>query len=93
MNTKRKVKDYIGQNVAIYCSSKEEWDKIVGLINNGNVKKIHWQDEVNSGLSDTININGTGWSPKEYYIEEQYIIYPASDFLEEDKPFNVGDLV
>ena len=93
MNTKRKIEDYKDKKVAIHCSSKEEWDKIVGLINNGNVKKIHWQDEVNSGLSDTININGTGWSPKEYYIEEQYIIYPASDFLEEDKPFNVGDLV
>lgn len=31
MNTKRKVKDYMGQDVAIYCSSKEEWDKIVDL--------------------------------------------------------------
>jgi len=93
MNTKRKVKDYIGQNVAIYCSSKEEWDKIVGLFDSPTVKKHYWEDEVNSGLSDTININGKGWSPKEYYIEEQYTIYPASDFLEEDKPFNVGDLV
>ena len=47
MNTKRKVKDYIGQNVAIYCSSKEEWDKIVNLFDSPTVKKHYWKDVVN----------------------------------------------
>lgn len=93
MNTKRKVKDYIGQNVAIYCSSKEEWDKIVDLFDSPTVKKHYWEDVANLGKSDTISITGRGWSPKEYFIKKQYTIYPASDFLEEDKPFNVGDLV
>ena len=93
MNTKRKVKDYMGQNVAIYCSSKEEWDKIVDLFDEPIVKKHYWGNIVNEGKSDTIRITGCGWSPKEHFIKQQCTIYPASDFLEEDKPFNVGDLV
>lgn len=92
MNTKRKVKDYIGQNVAIYCSSKEEWDKIVDLFDSPTVKKHYWEDVVNLGKSDTISITGRGWSPKEYFIKKQYTIYPASDFLEEESfKFNIGD--
>lgn len=87
MNTKRKVKDYIGQNVAIYCSSKEEWNKIVDLFDSPTVKKHYWEDVVNLGKSDTISITGRGWSPKEYFIKKQYTIYPASDFLEEEKSF------
>lgn len=93
MNTKRKVKDYVGQYVAIYCSSKEEWDKIVDLFDKPTVRKEYWGDVVNEGKSDTINVSGCGWSPKEHFIKTQYTIYPASDFLEEGKPFNVGDLV
>ena len=93
MNTKRKVKDYIGQNVAIYCSSKEEWDKIVDLFDSPTVKKHYWEDVVNLGKSDTISITGRWWNPKEHFIKKQYTIYPASDFLKEGKPFNTGDLV
>lgn len=91
MNTKRKVKDYIGQNVAIYCSSKEEWDKIVDLFDSPTVKKHYWKDVVNYlGKSDTINITGRGWSFKEHFIKKQYTIYPASDFLEEEPKFDEG---
>ena len=93
MNTKRKVKDYMGQDVAIYCSSKEEWDKIVDLFDSPTVKKHYWEDVVNLGKSDTISITGCEWSPKEHFIKKNYTIYPAFDFLEEDKPFNVRDLV
>ena len=43
MNTKRKVKDYMGQDVAIHCSTKEEWDKIVDVLPSGrSVERIYW---------------------------------------------------
>ena len=93
MNTKRKIEDYKDKKVAIHCSSKEEWDKIVDLFDNLTVKKHYWENFINGGKSDTIRITGRGWSPKEYFIKKDYTIYPASDFLEEDKPLNVGDLV
>ena len=85
MSTKRKIEDYKDQKVAIHCSTKEEWDKIVDVLPSGrSVKKIHWQQEINNGKSDTINIEGYGWSPKKYYEDNGYTIYPASDFLEEE---------
>jgi len=91
---KRKIEDYKDQKVAIHCSTKEEWDKIVDLfpLNRRSIKKIYWQANVNNGKSDTINIEGYGWSPKKHFENKGYTIYPASDFLEE-KPFkfNIGD--
>ena len=92
MSTKRKIEDYKDQKVAIHCSTQEEWDKIVDLFpSDRSVEKIYWQQEIN-GKSDTININGYGWSPKKHFENTGYTIYPASDFLEE-KPFkfNIGD--
>jgi hypothetical protein len=94
MSTKRKIEDYKDQKVAIHCSTKEEWDKIVDLLpSNKNVKKFHWQDSVINGKSDTINISSLGWSPKKHFEDKGCTIYPASDFLEEEKPFkfNIGD--
>lgn len=92
MSTKRKIEDYKNQKVAIHCSTKEEWDKIVDILPSGrSVKKIYWQLEVN-GKSDTININGYGWSPKKHYEDEGYTIYPASDFLKEIKLISKKDL-
>lgn len=94
MNAKRKIEDYKGKDVAIYCSTKKEWNKIVDLLpSNKTVKKIYWQNSVNDGKSDTININGFDWSPKKHFENKGYTIYPASDFLEEEKPFkfNIGD--
>ena len=82
MNTKRKIEDYKDKKVAIHCSSKEEWDKIVDLFDNLTVKKHYWENFINGGKSDTIRITGRGWSPKEYFIKKDYTIYPASDFLE-----------
>ena len=90
---KRKIENYKDQKVAIHCSTKEEWDKIVDLFpSDRSIKKIYWQNSVNNGKSDTININGYGWSPKKHFKNTGYTIYPASDFLEE-KPFkfNIGD--
>ena len=94
MSTKRKIEDYKDQKVAIHCSTQEEWDKIVDLFpSDRSVEKIYWQANVNNGKSDTININGYGWSPKKHFENTGYTIYPASDFLEEEKPFkfNIGD--
>ena len=93
MNTKRKIEDYKDKKVAIHCSSKEEWDKIVDLFDNLTVKKHYWENFINGGKSDTIRITGRGWSPKEYFIKKQYTIYPASDFLEEVKSISKEDLV
>lgn len=82
---KRKIEDYKDQKVAIHCSTQEEWDKIVDVLPSGrSVKKIHWQQEINNGKSDTINIEGYGWSPKKHFENTGYTIYPASDFLEEE---------
>ena len=93
MSTKRKIEDYKVQKVAIHCSTKEEWDKIVDLLPSGrSVKRIHWQEDVNYGKSDTITIKGCGWSPKKYYDDNGYTIYPASDFLEEIKSISKKDL-
>ena len=40
MSTKRKIEDYKDQKVAIHCSTKEEWDKIVDVLPSGrSVKK------------------------------------------------------
>ena len=90
---KRKIEDYKDKKVAIHCSSKEEWDKIVDLFDKPSVRKMCWGDVVNEGKSDTICITGRGWSPKEYYIKYCCTIYPASDFLEEDKSISKEDLV
>jgi hypothetical protein len=85
MSTKRKIEDYKDQKVAIHCSTQEEWDKIVNLLPSGrSVKKNCWQNSVNNGKSDTINIEGYGWSPKKHFENTGYTIYPASDFLEKE---------
>ena len=85
MSTKRKIEDYKDQKVAIHCSTKEEWDKIVDVLPSGrSVKKNCWQNSVNNGKSDTINIEGYGWSPKKHFENTGYTIYPASDFLEKE---------
>lgn len=84
MSTKRKIEDYKDQKVAIYCSTKEEWDKIVDLFDKPSVKKEYWVNFINLGKSDTINITGRGWRPKKHYEDNGYTIYPASDFLEKE---------
>lgn len=79
----KKIIDYVNQNVAIHCSTKEEWDKIINLFpSNVSVGKSCWGSFVHGGNSDTISITGCGWSPKKYYEGGNYTIYPASDFLE-----------
>lgn len=85
----------MNQNVAIHCSTKEEWDKIINLFpSNVSVDKSCWGSIVNGRNSDTISINGYGWSPKKHYEGKNYTIYPASDFLEkqfkEQVQFEVG---
>lgn len=91
----KKIKDYINKDkVAIHCSSKEEWDKIIDLFNHDgisiSVSKTYWESQVNEGKSDTISIDGKGWSPKKHYESNNYTIYPASDFLSNTHPFEVG---
>lgn len=91
MNTKRKVEDYIGKKVAIECSSEKEWELLLKLTSSE--RKNHFN--VSSNKCFDLEKLGDFWiiSSKEDIMENGWTIYPASDFLEEDKPFNVGDLV
>ena len=91
MNTKRKVEDYIGEKVAIECSSEKEWELLLKLTSSE--RKNHFNTSSNKCFD--LEKLGDFWSisSKEDIMENGWTIYPASDFLEEDKPFNVGDLV
>ena len=91
MSTKRKIEDYKDQKVAIHCSTKEEWDKIVNLLpSNRSVKKENYH-KINN---NTVDIDGKGWASKKKYEKEftNMTVYSASDFLEEESfKFNIGD--
>jgi len=91
MNTKRKVEDYIEKKVAVECSSEKEWELLLKLTSSE--RKNHFNASFNKCF-DLENL-GDFWSisSKEDIMENGWTVYPASDFLEEDKPFNVGDLV
>lgn len=91
MNTKRKVKDYIGKKVAVECSSEKEWELLLKLTSSE--RKNHFNVSFNKCFD--LEKLGNCWSisSKEDIIENGWTVYPASDFLKEDKPFNVGDLV
>lgn len=87
MSTKRKIKDYIGQKIAIYCSSKEEWDKIDNLFGKKGLTRNYGDvSDLDNTFVNCIHINGMGTASKKYYEKENYSIYPASDFLEEVIP-------
>lgn len=91
MNTKRKIEDYIGEKVAVECSSEKEWELLLKLTSSE--RKNYFNDSSNKCFD--LAMPGTFWSgtSKESIIKDGWTIYPASDFLEEGKPFNVGDLV
>jgi ribosomal protein S8 len=91
INYVKQIKDYINKQVAIYCSSREEWDKINKLCGyKGLTREYGAISDPDNKFVDCIHINGKGTACKTHYEKESYIVYPASDFLEEWIP-KVGD--
>lgn len=83
MNTKRKVKDYIGKKVAVECSSEKEWKLLLKLTSSE--RKNYFEESSNKCFSLEKPGDYWGMSSKESIIEDGWTIYPASDFLEEEK--------
>lgn len=88
---KRKIEDYINKgDYAILCSSIEEWNTIVDLINKNHVSTT--TQPYSKTKSNVLNLQnlkvtiGTG-TLKSF---PSYIIYSASDFLEEEFKFEEG---
>ena len=74
------IKDYIGKKqVAIYCSTQNEWESIAKLLNR-NFSMGY------PGMGDcfVIEVNGNHTNDKSVLERQNYTIYPASDFLEDD---------
>lgn len=89
---KRKIKDYINKvDYAVLCSSIEEWDKINDLLGKKGLTRDYGDiSDPDNVFVDCIHINGKGTASKKYYEQKSYIIYSASDFLEEEFKFEVG---
>ena len=49
MNTKRKVKDYIGKKVAVECSSEKEWELLLKLTSSE--RKNYFEESSNKCFS------------------------------------------
>jgi hypothetical protein len=88
---KRKIEDYKKQKIAIYCSSKEEWDKIDNLFGKKGLTRDYGDmSNPDNMFVDCIHINRMGTASKEWYEQKGYIVYPASDFLKENPQFDEG---
>lgn len=88
---KRKIEDYKEQKIAIYCSSKEEWDKIDNLFGKKGLTRDYGDmSNPDNMFVDCIHINRMGTASKEWYEQKGYIVYPASDFLKENPQFDEG---
>lgn len=74
------IKDYIGKKqVAIYCSTQNEWESIAKLLNRNTSMGY-------PGMGDcfVIKVNGNNTNDKSVLERQNFTIYPASDFLEDD---------
>lgn len=71
-------------DVAIYCSSLEEWNAIKALRPDLQTTKEYGFIREDGKPTDCIYINGKGTASKNLYEQGNYTIYPASDFLEDD---------
>lgn len=78
----KKIEDYKNEKTAIKCETQKEWDKIVKLTGRTtNAKFKEW--------GDTICIDVPNCS---FFENKDYIVYPASDFIEESIPEYVSVL-
>lgn len=88
---KRKIEDYKNKFVAIFCSSIEKWNKVNDLLGKKGLTQSYGDiNKPDNTFVDCIHINGMGTGSKKYYEQQTYVIYPASDFLEEEPEFEVG---
>lgn len=94
----KQIKNYIGKEVAVQCSSQEEWNKIIELIsevksNHGPTQKYLYNNLTQETI-DCLNLKmggiPIGASSKDNYLKNGYIVFPASDFLEEESKFEEG---
>ena len=90
----KKIKDYLDKDIAIKCNTQEEWDNIVKLIcqYKGSCNTTSKFNKINKNhlYLRNINIGGNniGTGTKLTYVSST--IYPASDFLSNTHPFEVG---
>ena len=88
---KRKIEDYKNKFVAIFCSSIEKWNKVNDLLGKKGLTQSYGDiNKPDNTFVDCIHINGMGTGSKKYYEQQTYVIYPASDFLEEEFKFEEG---
>ena len=88
---KRKIEDYINKgDYAILCSSIEEWNTIVDLINKNHVSTT--TQPYSKTKSNVLNLQNLGVTIGTGTLKSfpSYIIYSASDFLEEEFKFEEG---
>ena len=79
----KNIKDYIGKKVAVECSSEKEWELLLKLTSSEH------KNYFNISFNKCFDLEKPGdfWdiSSKEDIMENGWTVYPASDFLEEDK--------
>lgn len=88
---KRKIEDYINKGeYAVLCSSEEEWNTIVDLINKNHVSTT--TQPYSKTKSNVLNLQNLRVTIGTGILKSfpNYTIYPASDFLEEEPKFEVG---
>lgn len=88
---KRKIEDYINKgDYAVLCSSIEEWNAIVDLINKNHVSTT--TQPYSKTRANVLNLQNLGVTIGTGTLKSfpSYIIYSASDFLEEEFKFEEG---
>lgn len=88
---KKKIEDYINKgDYAVLCSSIEEWNAIVDLINKNHVSTT--TQPYSKTKSNVLNLQNLGVTIGTGTLKSfpSYIIYSASDFLEEEFKFEEG---
>lgn len=88
---KKKIEDYINKgDYAVLCSSIEEWNAIVDLINKNHVSTT--TQPYSKTKSNVLNLQNLRVTIGTGILKSfpNYTIYPASDFLEEEPKFEVG---
>lgn len=81
---KRKIEDYIGQKVAVECSSKEEWQKILDLVGKSTATN-YFDKSCNKCIALDDITSYWSVSSKQDIISNGYTIYLASDFLQAEE--------
>lgn len=77
------IKDYLGKSVAIHCPTKEDAEKICKLLNVvGKVSYPSYWETYKERTAFCTDNNGS-FCNVEWYKEQGYTIFEASEFLNE----------